>query len=159
MKMKIEKDTVACLYYTLWDAKKKEIIQEMHKEESEEYYFGKGMMLDYFEEKIFGLGENDTFDFVIPCDEAYGPVDPSAIFDLPNSAFEDENGQIEEGVLQIGNIFPMQDNEGNRHNGKLIKIMQNSVTMDFNHPLAGKDLQFQGGIVSVRKTENLDQKV
>lgn len=150
--MKIDKNTVATLYYTLTDNDSGEVIQQIMEEKPEEFIFGQGLMIDFFEDSLTGLEEKDTFDFIIPMEQAYGPVDPSAIFDLPNSSFANEDGTFEEGVLQLGNVFPMQDNEGYRHYGKMIKIMDESVTMDFNHPLAGKNLRFDGKITGVRKS-------
>jgi FKBP-type peptidyl-prolyl cis-trans isomerase SlyD len=148
--MKIDKNTVATLYYTLTDNDSGEVLQQIMEEKPEEFIFGQGLMIDFFEDSLTGLEEADTFDFIIPLQQAYGPVDPSAIFDLPNSSFANEDGTFEEGVLQLGNIFPMQDNEGYRHYGKMIKIMDETVTMDFNHPLAGKNLRFEGEIIGVR---------
>jgi FKBP-type peptidyl-prolyl cis-trans isomerase SlyD len=149
--MKIDKNTVATIYYTLTDNDSGEVQQQIDQDKAEEFIFGKGLMIDFFEDSLNGLTEGDSFDFVIRCDDAYGSIDPSAIFDLPNSSFANEDGTFEEGVLQIGNIFPMQDNDGYRHYGKMIKIMDESVTMDFNHPLAGKNLRFEGKITGVRK--------
>ncbi|NOU47627.1 MAG: peptidylprolyl isomerase [Bacteroidales bacterium] len=154
--MKIDKNTVATLSYTLTDNDTEAVLQLINEEKPEEFMFGQGLMIDFFEDSLIGLQENDSFDFVINCDQAYGPVDPGAIFDLPNSSFANEDGTFEEGVLQIGNVFPMQDNEGYRHYGKMIKLMEESVTMDFNHPLAGKDLRFRGKIAGVRKSETHD---
>ena len=43
----------------------------------------------------------------------------------------------------------MTDNNGQKHMGKIINVNTNSVTMDFNHPLAGKDLRFVGKVLEV----------
>jgi FKBP-type peptidyl-prolyl cis-trans isomerase SlyD len=43
----------------------------------------------------------------------------------------------------------MHDNNGMRHVGKMIKIMEDDVTIDFNHPLAGKDLRYVGEVLEV----------
>ena len=44
----------------------------------------------------------------------------------------------------------MSDNEGNRLVGQILDITEEFVKMDFNHPLAGKDLHFEGEILEVR---------
>lgn len=149
--MKIDVNTIASLYYTLTDKNTEEILQAISEKKPEEFLFGHGLMIDFFEKNLYGLEENSAFDFVINCDDAYGPIDPSAIFDLPITTFANEDGSFEKGILQIGNIFPMEDNDGYRHHGKIIRIMESSVTMDFNHPLAGKNLRFQGKIIGIRK--------
>jgi len=75
------------------------------------------------------------------------------IFDLPITVFEEENGEVDDNVVQVGHVFPMEDKFGNRHYGKIIRKMKDSVTMDFNHPLAGKNLSFTGEVIAVRKAQ------
>ena len=59
---------------------------------------------------------------------------------------------LEEEVIKAGNILPMQDRQGHRMNGivKEVKAIENKVTMDFNHPLAGEKLHFTGKVEAVR---------
>lgn len=138
------------LYYTLTDEKTKEILQSVPADATSEFVFGNGELLEHFESNLIGKSVGEKFSFTIRPEDAYGPVDPSAIFDLPITTFANEDGSFDEGVLMPGNVFPMEDNEGNKHFGKLIKIMDDSVTMDFNHPLAGKTLRFEGKITEVK---------
>ena len=53
-------------------------------------------------------------------------------------------------MLKIGNAVPMNNDEGHRIQGIIKGITSSEVIMDFNHPLAGKELKFTGIIVSVR---------
>ena len=53
--------------------------------------------------------------------------------------------------IQVGVSVPMSDNEGNHMRGKVLEITPEFVRMDFNHPLAGTDLQFEGKILEVRE--------
>ena len=96
-----------------------------------------------------GLKAGDNFDFVIKAENADGPTDPYAVFDIPKDTFA-VNGKIEEGLLELGKTFPMQDNDGNRHIGKIVAIHSETVTLDFNHPLAGVDLRFKGKVIEVK---------
>ena len=72
-----------------------------------------------------------------------------AIFDIPLDTFE-VDGKVDEKMIQVGNIIPMTDNEGNKHLGKITKVQDKAVTMNFNHPLAGQNLHFIGKIVEVK---------
>lgn len=153
--MKIDIDTVAAIYYTLKAAGSDKVIEEIAADKPHEFLFGYDLMLPDFEKSLKGLQAGDPFDFQIPADAAYGPIDPYAIFDLPIDTFE-EDGKIDYEMVKVGNSFPMNDDEGNRHIGKIIKVMKASVTMDFNHPLAGKNLNFSGRVVSVRKAKPKD---
>ncbi|MDD4639351.1 MAG: hypothetical protein PHT63_06320 [Bacteroidales bacterium] len=61
------------------------------------------------------------------------------------------DGKIEDGLLTLGNVLPMQDSDGNRLQGTIEEIKEDVVVMNFNHPLAGSDLHFTGSVVSVRE--------
>ncbi|HEY6161907.1 MAG TPA: peptidylprolyl isomerase, partial [Bacteroidia bacterium] len=47
-------------------------------------------------------------------------------------------------------VLPMVDNKGNHLQGKVTEISLTEVKMDFNHPMAGKDLHFTGEVLEVR---------
>jgi FKBP-type peptidyl-prolyl cis-trans isomerase SlyD len=153
--MKISKNTVASIYYTLKATDSDKVIEQIPEDAPHEFLFGHELMLPDFEAELEGLEAGDHFTFAIACDDAYGPVDPHAIFDLPLDTFE-EDGKIDYEAVKPGNSFPMEDDMGNRHIGKIIRVMKESVTMDFNHPLAGKDIIFTGKVLSVRKAESND---
>ena len=70
--------------------------------------------------------------------------------DLPKNIFE-VDGKIEEGLLAEGNVIPMQNDDGQKFNGVVVEVKEESVTVDFNHPLAGDDLHFAGNIMEVRE--------
>ena len=112
------------------------------------FSFGINQLLPKFEEHLNGLEAGGQFDFIIKVDDAYGPVDPYAIFDIPKDTFE-VDGKTDSGILKVGNMIPMQDDQGNKHMGRITGIMEDAVSMDFNHPMAGKDLRFKGKVIEV----------
>lgn len=154
--MKIGKNTIAKIIYELRDQLDNSLLQHIPTDEPAEFLIGHNLLLDAFEARLIGLNEGDNFFFTLSFDEAYGPVDTSAIFDLPISTFAEEDGRIDEEVVQVGHVFPMADNEGNRHFGKIIRKMKDRVTMDFNHPMAGKNLIFKGVVVETREASQDD---
>ncbi|PLX12955.1 MAG: peptidylprolyl isomerase [Marinilabiliales bacterium] len=145
--MKISSGVKAKLIYKLKTDKGK-IIEEINDSNPAEFVFGIGQLLPDFEQNLSGLNSGDEFDFSIKAENAYGPIDPYAIFDIPLDTFE-VDGKIDEKMIQIGNVLPMTDNEGNKHHGKIIKILKDAITLDFNHPLAGENLNFVGKVISV----------
>lgn len=149
--MRIEKDIVARIHYSVTEKSSGKLLQQIAEENAEEFLFGYQLMIDVFEKELTGKKAGDSFRFEAAKDEAYGPIDPSAIFDLPLETFKEEDGSIDDEVVQVGHVFPMEDNEGNRHFGKIIRKFKERVTMDFNHPMAGKDLIFEGAVVELRK--------
>ncbi len=146
--MKISKGCKARVVYVLYNADNNEVIEQVSENNPVVFNFGTGMLLEGFETNLSGLSKGDTFDFVVKAMDAYGPRDSYAVFDLPKDTFA-VNGKLDTKLLKIGNRFPMQDNNGNQHEGMIISIHEDTVTMDFNHPLAGIDLRFVGKVIEV----------
>ena len=61
------------------------------------------------------------------------------------------DGKIDEEVMQVGEVVPMEDDEGNELVGVVVEIEADVVHVDFNHPLAGLDLHFEGVVVAIGK--------
>ncbi len=130
------------------------VIETAPKENPAEFMFGVGQLVKEFEENINNLNSGEKFDFIIKTDNAYGPVNENAIIQVPKNIFVID-GKLEEELLEIGRVVPMQDNQGNPLYGKVIEIGEETVKMDFNHPMAGHDLHFSGEVISSREaTEN-----
>ena len=68
------------------------------------------------------------------------------IVDLPQEIFKD----VEAEEMVVGHVLPMMDSVGRRLQGKILSIGDEEVRIDFNHPLAGKDLFFKGKVLAVR---------
>lgn len=113
------------------------------------FAYGMGMLLPKFEEAIAGLEPGADFAFTLTPTEGYGEVIKEAVVELPKNVFE-VNGDVEQGLLEVGNMIPMADQQGNRLMGRVVAVSE-VVTMDFNHPMAGKTLNFTGKIVDVRE--------
>lgn len=126
-----------------------ELVQKVDKDRPFVYLFGVGGLLPLFEENLEGKVHDDNFSFSLTSEEGYGPLSDEAIVSLEKSIFE-LDGKLDEEMLQVGNFIPMQNDQGQPLNGKVIEIQENGVLMDFNHPLAGKDLFFKGEILEVR---------
>ena len=77
------------------------------------------------------------------------PKFADAVVDLPKNIFM-VDGKLAEDILFVGSQVPMSDNQGNRMMGIVKEVGEETVKMDFNHPMAGKTLNFDVEIVSVR---------
>ncbi|MEN6618366.1 MAG: FKBP-type peptidyl-prolyl cis-trans isomerase [Rikenellaceae bacterium] len=146
--MKIGTNKVVALSYTL--AVDGDIMETVTADKPMEFIFGTGYLLPKFEENVLDKEVGDSFDFRLTAMEGYGEENPDAIVELPKEMFMIE-GKIEEGLLTIGNVLPMQDSDGNRLQGTIDDIKKDVVVMNFNHPLAGADLHFTGTIVAIRE--------
>lgn len=134
-----------------------ELIEMVNIENPAVFLFGLGQLVPKFEESVIKLEKNDKFEFTVSADEAYGLVNPSAIVALPKSTFVID-GKLAEDMLNHGNVINMQDQDGNPLRGKIIEINEETVKMDFNHPLAGIDLHFKGEVIETRpaSSEEID---
>lgn len=146
--MKVNANSIVGIEYILYNNSTGEILEETPGDKLMKFKFGIGELLPMFESNIVGLQANDKFNFKVPAPDAFGPVDPYAIFDIPMDTF-DVDGKVDEKMMQVGNQIPMTDNKGNKHVGEIKKILGDIVTMDFNHPLAGVELRFEGKVIEV----------
>ena len=148
--MKIEKNKVVSVLYDLRkENHESEIVESAKEDTALEFIYGNGMMLPSFESNLKELAKGDKFQFKLGFADAYGAFMEENIVNIPKTAFEVE-GKMEEGLLTVDNIIPLQDEKGNKFNGRVMEVMDAEVKIDFNHPMAGQDLYFTGSIFDVR---------
>lgn len=149
--MIIENDKVVSIVYELRDTNiEGEVIETLDNSAPLSFIFGKGNLLPKFEANLDGLKVGDKFEFGLSPEEAYGEQNPQAIVDVPKNIFE-VDGKVDTNLVFIGNRIPMRDNQGNRLDGIVIDITDENVKMDFNHPMAGKQLHFNGEVTEIRE--------
>lgn len=127
-----------------------DVIETAGKDNPAEFLFGTGTLIPEFENQVAGLSPGEGFDFQIDVNNAYGPNDPNAVVNLPRTVFTID-GKEASDLLKIGNIVPMKSQEGKPLNGKILEINDDTVKMDFNHPLSGHDLHFKGEVLNKRE--------
>jgi len=145
--MKINPQHVVSLTYDLYVKQEdgSEALQESATEEQPlTFLYGAGQMLPKFEANLSELSTGDTYDFRLPAEHAYGEYDEEAVANLPLEMFK------ESGKPEIGDVLPLQDNNGNRFQGMVVSVAEDSVIVDLNHPMAGQELHFKGKILNVR---------
>ena len=151
--MTVAQKKLVLVHYTLTENDANgEVIESTENREPLAFISGIGMMIPAFEENLQGMKAGDKFAFAIKAGDAYGEFDENAIVQVPKTTFED-NGVIPEGLLDMGNILPMRDQDGNSFEGIVTGVDHEKVTLDFNHPMAGIDLFFSGHIHEVRDAE------
>jgi FKBP-type peptidyl-prolyl cis-trans isomerase SlyD len=148
--MVIENNTVVSVNYNLSLKATGEQIEQTSKEHPFVFLFGAGGLLEDFENNLKGKKAGDQFDFFIDHARGYGVRDEQHVVMIPIAAFLGEDGKLDAENVKVGVTLPMVDNDGNRLYGKVEEITAEFVKMDFNHPLAGKDLHFKGEILNIR---------
>ncbi len=145
-----DKKVVSLIYELRQNSAEGAVVEQVEKGNPLTFLFGSGNLLPKFEEYLVELKPGEAFEFGLNSEDAYGPVVENAIVQVPKNIFEVE-GEIDQNILQAGNMVPMMDNEGRRLNGKILEITDEVVKMDFNHPMAGENLHFKGEVTEVRE--------
>ena len=107
-----------------------------------EYVHGSGQIIPGLERTLEGLKPGDQQKTHVGPDDAYGAIHPQAIMQVPRD-------QIPEGTVETGMILSARNAEGQNMQGVVIEVSEDAVTVDFNHPLAGKELYFEVTIMDV----------
>jgi FKBP-type peptidyl-prolyl cis-trans isomerase SlpA len=105
------------------------------------FILGDGNLLPGFEAPLKGLKAGDHGEFVISPENGFGQRNPENMQQLARDNFDQES-------LNIGDVFSFQNGEGELP-GVVIDIGDDSVRVDFNHPLAGRNIIFKVEIVEV----------
>ena len=148
--MTVQKNKFVSLAYELrLESFEADVFETATQEKPLEFVYGSGLMLPKFEEAIAGKTAGDIFQIEIDSKDGYGEVNPEAIIDLPLNIFEID-GKFDEDLVKPGNSIPMMAADGRRMNGVVLELCDQTVKMDFNHPLAGEDLFFKGEVIGVR---------
>ena len=114
-----------------------------------QFVCGTGMQRPKFEEAIMGKEAGESVSFTLEAKDGYGEWYEEGVYELPKDIFMID-GVLAEHLLFVGSQVPMTDVNGNPRMGKVCEIGESTVKMDFNHPMAGKTLNFEVTVVSVR---------
>ena len=152
--MKIEAKKVVTLEYDLYvdgENGQEELMEKAAAEAPLVYCHGEGMMLPAFEQNMEGLQENESFDFRIGCQDAYGEYDDEGVLTLDKKMFFNGDGEFDSERVYVGAIVPMNTVDGQIINAQIAEITKDHVTIDLNHPLAGENLHFVGKVLNIRE--------
>jgi len=141
--MKIEKDKVVLMHYTLTDNDGK-VIGSTEGDVPLAYMQGKGNIIPGLESEMDGKKPGDKFKVILSAENAYGKYNPDLIHIVDKSVFQGDE------EITIGLKVNVQTS-----NGDSIAVVSafddKTITLDLNHPLADKDLTFDVEIVEVRE--------
>ena len=147
--MKAAPDTVVKITYELRTEPQGQVMDAADKESPFAFLFGHNNVLELFEKNLEGLIAGNQFNFILSPEEGYGEYDNEALIQLDKSVFTHE-GQVMEDMLFVGNVVPLQDQHGNPFQGRIVNVTDQNVSVDLNHPFAGKTLYFSGEVMEVR---------
>jgi len=148
----VAQNSVVTLTYDLSvtdENQEKVLVEQAESDEPMVFLFGHSGLPEEFENQLDGKNAGDSFSFSLTPEQAYGDYDQQAVVQIPKQVFEID-GKVDEQMLEVGNYLPMADNEGNHMQAKVVEVGDEMVTMDFNHPLAGMVMHFEGKVEDVR---------
>jgi peptidylprolyl isomerase len=142
-----EGDTVKVLYVGTLDDGTVFDSSELHGGDPLQFAIGTGQYLPDFEQAVIGMSVNETKDVHILSDDAYGPYYDDMVVTVNWSSFE------EGFVPEVGEQIQMQNSLGQTFQGIVLNTSEEGVTIDFNSPLAGMDLNFEITLVEIVSAE------
>ena len=121
-----------------------EFVDSTEEGESLQFIQGYGSIISGLELAIGGMVLGETRNIRVQARDAYGEYDPEQIVPIPISEFP---GDFD---LEPGLELEMKDKDGDIVYARIVSVGKSRVKMDFNHPLAGKDLDFEITILDLR---------
>ncbi|WP_083264304.1 FKBP-type peptidyl-prolyl cis-trans isomerase [Pseudohongiella acticola] len=109
---------------------------------------GDGNLLPGFEAVLMGAAQGASVSVRLPPEQAFGAVNPDNVQSFPRQRFASLLANTTDPVEE-GTVVSFADSEGNEIPGVLKQIGEIHVVIDFNHPLAGREIVFNADIVSV----------
>lgn len=103
---------------------------------------GEGKIIKPLEEALMGMKEGDEKTVNVSAKEGYGKIKDKLQISVPLDKLKI--------VPKIGNIVTLESKEGVKQKGIVISVDKEKARLDFNHPLAGKDLIFDLKVISIK---------
>jgi FKBP-type peptidyl-prolyl cis-trans isomerase SlyD len=122
-----------------------EVVDSTEGDEPLQFLQGHQNIIPGLERELSGMRVGDSKQVVVTPAEAYGEVDPENIVDVPRSEFPSEI------PLEPGTELEVKNADNEVLSATIAEINSDTVKLDFNHPLAGKQLTFDVTIVDLRQ--------
>jgi FKBP-type peptidyl-prolyl cis-trans isomerase SlyD len=128
-----------------------EVVDSSEGMEPLQFIQGRGQIIPGLEAVLYGMEVGERKVVTVSPEHGYGDVDPENFTELPRSEFPAEI------PLQPGIQLEMTDQDGETLDATIVSVDAQNVRLDFNHPLAGKKLDFSVEVVALRQptTEEL----
>ncbi|EAZ88920.1 FKBP-type peptidyl-prolyl cis-trans isomerase [Crocosphaera chwakensis] len=108
-----------------------------------QFALGQGQVISGFEEAVVGMSPGENKSVTIPSEQAYGPYQDELVIVV------DEKQMPSDLSVEVGQQLQMRHSSGQAVPVMVTNIADSKVTLDANHPLAGKDLTFDLELVNI----------
>nr|WP_216652937.1 FKBP-type peptidyl-prolyl cis-trans isomerase [Vibrio aestuarianus] len=139
----IKQDSAVTLHFTikLKDGSVADSTHNMGK--PAKLVIGDGSLSENFEQCLFNLSAGESKSIELSAEDAFGLPNPDNIHYMDRAKF------VGDAEVEVGTIMAFSGRDGMEIPGIITAIAGDSVTVDFNHPLAGQDVIFDVEILSV----------
>jgi len=110
-----------------------------------QFLVGYGNIISGLESEMMGMKIGDSKDVVVQPADGYGEFDEEAFMDVPRDQFPKDM------KLEVGSELTVRDNQDNARMAFVDGIEGDTITLNFNHPLAGDELRFHVKVVALRE--------
>jgi FKBP-type peptidyl-prolyl cis-trans isomerase SlyD len=142
----IQDGVVVTLEYTLTvDGQVVDSSKSEEGSEPIEFIQGEGQIIPGLESALYGMTVGDSKHVSVTAADGYGDLDDEAFADVPRAEFPP---QI---PMEIGVQLSLRDENGDEMDAIIASVGKDTVRLDFNHPLAGKDLTFDVTVADLRE--------
>lgn len=135
-------DVVVSIDYTL--TVEGEVVDSTEGDEPLAFLQGHQNIIPGLERELAGMKIGESKTVIVPPSQAYGEIDPGNIIDVPRSEFPAEI------PLELGTELEVKNADGEVLSATIAAVNPDTVKLDFNHPLAGKELTFNVTVVDLR---------
>lgn len=113
-----------------------------------EFTIGSGMVIPGLENGVIGMAVSEKKTITIPMEDAYGPIRPEMILKVP------KNMLPQDMEYEVGRQLESHQPDGRVMYATITDVAEDTITLDANHPLAGKTLIFEVEITEIIKGES-----
>jgi len=106
-----------------------------------EFEVGSGMIIKGFDDAVMGMEKGDEKEITLKPEEAYGDINPQLMKKVPKEQLP------KEPEPKVGMMLALGTPDGQQIPARIAEVSDNEVTIDINHPLAGKTLIFKIKVV------------
>lgn len=139
----VQDDFVVSLEYTLRVAG--EVLDTSVGDEPIQFIQGRGHIIPGLEKALYGMKSGDEKEVILQPEDGYGPYDPEARMSI------DRNKVSDDAELALDEEIEIEDEDGNLSLARIVEIDGDQLVLDFNHPLAGRELTFTVAVVDLRR--------
>lgn len=139
--MQIDEHSTVLMHFVL-RAENGEVATSTYDDKPVKFSMGDGSFSDFFQNALMGLTAGAKKMVILEPDDAFGQVNPKNVHEFPKTEFK-------QGVPEFGEVIEFNQGGNQKIYGIVKAVGENTLTVDFNHPLAGQRLTFDVEVMEV----------